>query len=63
MSNHLIEILLYIKKNGSIANSEVQKLLNVTKRTASRYLSVLEEEYLIRKGETGKGTSYKLKGS
>lgn len=63
LPNHLIEILLYAKKSGSISNSIVQNLLGVSKRTATRYLSELDGEYIFRKGDTGKGTVYKLKGS
>lgn len=61
---HLIEILLLTKKQGSINNSQVQVLCSVSKRTATRYLSELEEQkHLVQSGETGKGTRYILKGS
>jgi ATP-dependent DNA helicase RecG len=63
LASHSVEILLYVKKNKSIANSVVQTLFGVSKRTATRYLSELEGAYLVRKGETGKGTEYKLKGT
>lgn len=45
-----------------ITNTEVQKLSNVSKATATRYLSELEDEYLEKMGTTGVGTQYRLKG-
>jgi ATP-dependent DNA helicase RecG len=59
---YLIQILLYAKEHETITNSDVQELCQVSKRTASRYLSDLESEHLIKIGATGKGTAYRLKG-
>lgn len=64
ISDRYIEILLHTKEIFEITNSHVQKLFNISKRTATRYLSELEELKLLQKsGETGKGTVYMLMGS
>jgi len=57
-----IKIILYIQNKGAITNTEIQKLCNVSKRTASTYLSELESIYIEKTGTTGKGTTYTLKG-
>lgn len=42
---------------------EYQKwICGVSKRSASNYLMELEKEYFDKKGTTGKGTYYTLKG-
>lgn len=56
------KILLYIQDMGSIGNTEVQTLCGVSKPTATRYLQELEGDYLEKKGSTGVGTTYILKG-
>jgi ATP-dependent DNA helicase RecG len=58
---NLAPIIEYVIENGEITNSEVQKLLKVSKRTASRYLNELEKSYLKKMGETGVGTVYVIK--
>ena len=63
LNESLVKIVLYVQGNGKISNTEVQKICDVSKRTASRYLSDLEGIYLEKKGDTGKGTFYSLKGS
>lgn len=55
-------IILHIQDNDSITNSEVQKLCNVSKATATRYLNELEKSFIERVGATGAGTAYFLKG-
>ena len=57
-----IKVILHVQSKGAITNKEVQEICKVSKRTASTYLSDLENEYLIKIGKTGKGTSYILKG-
>lgn len=47
--------------NGKVTNSDVQKLLNVSKPTATRILSSLAD-YLVITGTRGKGTYYSVKG-
>ena len=56
-----IPIIEYAAQNGSINNSDVQKLLNTSKTTAYRILSQLDN-WLEIQGTTGKGTHYTLKG-
>ncbi len=56
-----IPIIEYAVKNGSVTNSEVQKLLNISKTTAYRMLQQLEN-WLDIQGTTGKGTYYTVKG-
>ena len=60
---NLALIVEYVIENGEITNSIVQKILNVSKPTATRYLNILESAYLSKIGETGVGTIYILKGS
>lgn len=57
------DILLYVQAKGAINNTQVQELCDVSKRTATRYLSELEDKYLEKVGITGAGTSYVFKGS
>lgn len=63
LSDNYAKIIIYVQENKVISNSDVQKICSVSKRTASRYLSDLEEKYLVKQGDTGKGTVYSLKGS
>lgn len=59
-----IKAVLYVKERGSITNQEYQSLSEVTKTTATRDLSALvSANVLLRKGTTGRGVSYVLKGS
>ena len=62
ISPHLISIVEYVLENKVITNTDVQKLLKVSKPSATRYLKELETLYLERHGETGKGTTYIFKG-
>ncbi len=62
LDNNSIKIIQYILQNGSITNTQVKQLLNVSKPTATRILQNLQSK-LERIGITGKGTSYILKGS
>ena len=56
-----ISVIEYAAQNGSINNTDVQKLLNVSKTTAYRILSHLDN-WLEIQGTTGKGTHYIIKG-
>lgn len=58
----LVQIVLYTQANEAITNSEVQKLCEVSKATATRYLKDLEDNFLEKMGTTGAGTAYVLKG-
>ena len=58
----LRKIILHIQENGTVSNSEVQTICNVSKATATRYLGELEAEWLDKIGSTGVGTVYVFKG-
>lgn len=62
LKEELRKIILHIQENGSVSNSEVQTICNVSKATATRYLGELEAEWLDKIGTTGVGTVYVLKG-
>ena len=48
-----------LNRNGKVTNADVQKLLRVSKPTATRYLSILEKEGRLRQvGNRGKAVSY-----
>lgn len=57
-----ITIILYVQKHQSISNTIVQEICKVAKRTATRYLTDLEGQYLVKSGTIGAGTTYVLKG-
>jgi len=63
LKEELITIVLYVQEHGSVSNSIVQEICEVSKRTATRYLTDLEENYLAKSGTTGAGTNYILKGA
>lgn len=54
-------IIEYVMENGRVTNADVQRLLNVSKTTAYRLLTQLDE-WLEIHGITGKGTYYTFKG-
>lgn len=62
LDENSIKVIQYVLQNGSITNTKVKQLLNVSKPTATRILQSLQSK-LERIGLTGKGTSYILKGS
>lgn len=62
LKEELRKIMLHIQKNGSISNSEVQTVCDVSKATATRYLGELEAEWIDKIGSTGVGTIYVFKG-
>ena len=62
LKKELRKVVLHIQEYESITNSEVQKLCDVSKATATRYLNELEESFIEKTGSTGVGTSYHLKG-
>jgi len=64
LNSNQVNTVFYLKQNDEITNSEYQKLNGVSKPTATRELSALVEKGIIeRKGSTGRGTIYTLKGS
>jgi len=62
LKEELRKIVLHVQEFGEVTNSEVQKICDVSKATATRYLNELEEVYLEKIGTTGVGTTYVLKG-
>ena len=56
-----IAIVNYVLAEKKVTNSDVQKLLNVSKPTATRLLASLSD-YLAVTGTRGKGTFYSIKG-
>lgn len=56
-----ITIINYVLTENRVTNSDVQKLLNVSKPTATRILVSLSD-YLVITGTRGKGTFYSIKG-
>jgi ATP-dependent DNA helicase RecG len=53
---------MYVKRKEKITNQEFQKLLNVSKRTATNDLEDLVKRELFEKvGTRGRGTFYRLK--
>lgn len=64
LNNRQIGIVLTIREFGKITNSEIQKAFGVSKRQASEDLASLEARGVIeRRGTTGRGTHYVLKGA
>jgi ATP-dependent DNA helicase RecG len=57
----LAPIVEYAIEKGEITNSDVQRMLNVSRRTATRYLTNLQDCFLVQVGVVGMGTFYKAK--
>lgn len=56
------KIVEFLKENGEITNNDVEKLLEVSDSTATRYLSEMEEAGIIyQNGDTGRGVYYTLR--
>jgi len=53
----LIKIIEYVAINGSVTNSEIQKLLSVSKVTATR-LVWKADKWLVQEGKVGQGTRH-----
>ncbi|WP_405570210.1 ATP-binding protein [Winogradskyella sp. Asnod2-B02-A] len=62
LKKELVKIVLYLQENENITNTDVQKLCDVSKATATRYLNDLEKSFIEKVGTTGVGTIYILKG-
>ncbi len=62
LKKEIRDIIMYIQENGSISNSEVQNICDLSKATATRYLGQLEGEWIKKIGTTGVGTTYVFKG-
>lgn len=65
LSERQVEAIRQLRqRGGDIRNSDYQQVAQVSKRTASRDLDELANRgVLLRLGETGRGTRYRLKGS
>ena len=65
LNERQLKAIEYLKEKGRINNSEYQKLNSVSKATATRDLTELFEKYklIVRTGDVGSGTIYKLNGS
>ena len=60
IDRRLIQIIEYVAINGSITNSEIQKLLNVSKVTATR-LIWKADKWFLQEGKVGQGTKHVFK--
>ena len=61
LEDRQIKALMYMKEYGYMTNIKYQELMDVSKRTATRDLQLLQDRSLVQKvGTTGKGTSYIL---
>ena len=63
LSNKYTKILEYIHSNGSITNSEVQKLLNISRQGAYKYLKYLMDIDTVDKKGGSRSTYYVLKNT
>jgi len=64
INDRQLEAINYCRKKSRITNKEYCNLVNISKPTASRELSLMVKKgILTKKGKTGKGTYYSLKGS
>ena len=64
LSPRQLTAISYVKKHGSISNTEYQSIAKVSKPTATRDLNLLKEKDIFTTdGTAGRGTVYKLKGS
>lgn len=59
---NLAKLRDYIKDKERVSNDEVEKMLNVSNATATRYLDKMEKEGLLEQvGHIGQGVYYKVK--
>ncbi len=64
LNERQIQAVMYVKEKGSINNKTYQELTGVAKPTATRDLDdMVRKGVLVKEGTTGRGTSYRLKGS
>jgi ATP-dependent DNA helicase RecG len=61
LNNRQVKAVLHVKEKGKITNREYQSLFSVSKATATRDLSELENrQLLVNKGTKGSGSVYVL---
>ncbi len=63
LSEKQMKIIEYIHLNGSITNSELQKLLNISRQGSYKYLRSLMDLNLVEKKGGSRSTYYILKGA
>jgi ATP-dependent DNA helicase RecG len=64
LNERQIKAVLFVKERGKITNKDYQRIVEVSKPTASRELASLVELNIFRQqGITGKGTFYILESS
>lgn len=62
LNERQVKAILFIKRRGRITNSSYQELNATSHRTAARDLQELvEKDFIVRSGTTGKGTYYVLR--
>lgn len=61
LNTNLAPIVEYVIEYGEITNSDAQRVLSISRRTATRYLAELQTHFLVQVGGVGKGTFYKAK--
>ncbi|AUB59793.1 cell filamentation protein Fic [Methanobacterium subterraneum] len=61
LTEKMLKILEYLHLNGSITNSEVQKLLNISRQGAYKYLRSLMDKGIIEKKGGSRSTYYILR--
>lgn len=62
LNERQIKAVAYVREHGKITNTEYQKLVGISKRTATRELAVLtESDILVPSGTKGRSSSYSLK--
>jgi ATP-dependent DNA helicase RecG len=64
LNERQLALVEHVKSTGFITNSVVQRLTGVSKATATRDLDgLVQHDILVRRGRTGRGLRYVLKGS
>jgi len=62
LNERQIQAVMYVKEKGKITNQEFQRVLGVSKRTATNDLeNLVQKDVLEKVGTRGKGTFYKMK--
>lgn len=61
LNDRQIKVVLYVKENGKITNSQYQKICHISKATATRDIKELEaKRILVNKGTKGSSAVYEL---
>jgi len=62
LNERQVKVVLYVVENGSITNSDYQKISKTSERTALRDLDDLSAKNILQKKGEKKGTYYELAG-